>query len=147
MSEHSVPAGKLCPELSTAQILVNEIAFQAHAQPGISLRGIRGAPGASSPDVTKGKAVFVHKDPILPEGFDPTKGPIDISQISKFRGQPISVPCIRDRCAKWCEKHDARDCGGGCQECSLEVMTKAFSAAMAKQQLHQENPAASTTPS
>jgi hypothetical protein len=125
-------AAKLCPEFSTAQVLVSEVVFQAQGQAGMSLAGISGVPSASAPAVTNGKAVFVHKDPILPDGAA-SSGKIDISKISRFRGQPISVPCILGKCAKWCEKHDARDCAAGCQECNLEVATQAFATALEAQ--------------
>lgn len=105
----SEPEPKLCPHLSTAQVLVNEIMFQAQVQKGMNLASLQlGGPSASAPDVTTGKAVFVHKDPILPEGLDPAK-PIDISQIQRFKGQPISVPCIREACQIWDDKRG--DCG------------------------------------
>jgi hypothetical protein len=144
MSEHHVPAGKLCPEFSTVQILLSEIAFQAtsQAQKGMNLAGLKGMPSASSADtsISQGKAVIIHKDPILPEGVDPNK-PVDISKISKFRGQPISVPCIQDKCGKWCAEHGAVACiGGGCRECALEVMKKAFDATTFPA-TQQENPA------
>jgi hypothetical protein len=124
---------KLCSEFSTAQVLVSEVVFQAQAQAGMSLAGLSGAPNASAPAITNGKAVFVHKDPILPEGADAQKGPIDISKVSRFRGQPISVPCILGKCAKWCEKHDTRDCGAGCHKCRLEITTQALTAALEAQ--------------
>jgi hypothetical protein len=110
MSEHHVPAGKLCPFISTAQVLISEIAFQAQVQKGMSLAGIQGASMASAPDMTTGKGVVVHKDPVLPEGFDPNAGKaLDISQIKTFTAQPISVPCVRDKCQGWDDA--VSDCG------------------------------------
>jgi hypothetical protein len=112
VSEHHVPAGKLCPFISTAQVLVSELAFQSQGQTqkGMSLQGIQGVPGAGTPDtvVSQGKAAVIHRDPVLPADHDPSK-PIDISQIKTFRAQPVSVPCVREKCQGWDDV--AQDCG------------------------------------
>ena len=108
MSE-SAPEQRLCPHFSTAQVLVGEVMFQAQVQKGMNLASLQlGAHSASAPDVTSGKAVFIHRDPILPDGMDPNK-PIDIAQIKRFKAQPISVPCVREQCQIWDDKLE--DCG------------------------------------
>jgi hypothetical protein len=137
VSTHEVPTGsKLCPYISTAQVLISELVFQAQAQKGMSIQGIAGVGTASAPDVTSGKAVAVHKNPILPEGYDPSKGPLDVSTIERFGGQPVSVPCnggLGGQCEKWCAEHGASNCGAGCQQCKVAAMTQAFTAALEAQ--------------
>ena len=51
-------------------------------------------------------------------------------------------------CRKSCATHEQPKCGSGCDECQLEIQTKAFSAALAAQGVKlldkeqtQENPA------
>jgi hypothetical protein len=126
------PPEIFCPELSTIQVLVTEVMFTAQSQAPLSLQGIQGLPGASAPPVTNGKAVFVHQHPVLPEGT-PSGEKIEIGKIERFRGQPNSAPCMEGQCAKWCAKHEQRDCAAGCKECMLEIQTRAFAAALAAQ--------------
>lgn len=160
MAEHSVPAGKLCPFISTAQIVIQNLAIQGISKgkitgsPEISLGGIQGfGSGAKVAAETKlntdykGVQVgFGYKNKIPSEILEKVQlGKIKPEEIPPEFLKPIpdslSVPCLRSKCELWCQKHDTRDCGGGCQECKLEVMTKAFSAAMANNNQHQENPA------
>jgi hypothetical protein len=129
-------SSQLCPYISTIQVLVDSVAFQARAQAGINLAGLKGAPAASAPGETNGQAIFVHKNPVPPDGFDPKKDKLDISQVKKFVGQPLSAPCnngLGGMCKKWCAEHEQPKCGSGCDECQIEIMAKAFTSALAAQ--------------
>jgi len=126
-------APKICPHISTIQATIGELVFQAQAQKGMSLQGISGIGNASAPDVTSGKAVVVYKNPVVPEGFDPSKGPLDVTKIERYYGQPNTAPCMESKCKKWCAEHGQPDCDAGCRECQLAIMTQAFTAALEAQ--------------
>jgi hypothetical protein len=123
---------KFCPRISTTSMRYVEAMVQgeAAAQPGLNLQGLKGVPGASAPGKTVlGAKVILVPQIRPPDDYDASKGPLDIKD-AKIVPEALSAPCAKIMCEGWCEQHECCKALGGCNECQLEIMTKAFTSAL-----------------
>ena len=109
---------KVCPFISTAQIVPLQLNIKgaSQTQPAINLQGLKGMAPASSVPVSNHEAVagFGYKTNLRTEfaqkvesgELSPDKLP---QEAFKFVAEPVSVPCMGDRCQGWDEARE--DCG------------------------------------